>query len=100
MHRQPKVLPQTKSEFFKDGYSMRRPVEGTVARGFIPYEFKGMPDSLVVAVPNPLPVTKEVLETGKKRFDSYCSPCHGYYGKGDSRLKVRSQYRPRCIRKK
>jgi len=87
MHRQPKVLPQTSSEFFKDGYSMRKPVEGTVARGFIPYEFKGMPDSLLVVVPNPLPVTKEILERGKKKFDTYCSPCHGYYGKSDSRLR-------------
>lgn len=87
MHYQPKVLPQSKSEFFKDGRSMQNPVEGTVARGFIPYEFKGMPDSMVVITPNPLPVTKEVLELGKKKFDTYCSPCHGYYGKGDSRLR-------------
>lgn len=87
MHRQDKVLPQTQSEFFSDGYSMRKPVEGTVARGFIPYEFKGMPDSLIIPVANPLPVTKEILEKGKKRFDTYCSPCHGYYGKSDSRLR-------------
>jgi hypothetical protein len=87
MHHQPKVLPQTESKFFSDGWSMRKPVEGTVARGFIPYEFKGMPDSLVVPVANPLPVTKKVLETGKARFDTYCSPCHGYYGQGDSRLR-------------
>lgn len=87
MHHQPKVLPQTESKFFKDGWSMRKPVEGTVARGFIPYEFKGMPDSLVVPVANPLPITKKVLENGKAKFDTYCSPCHGYYGKGDSRLR-------------
>lgn len=87
MHEQPKLLPQSKSNFFKDNWSMRRPVEGTVARGFIPYEFKGMPDSMVVPTPNPLPVTKKVLEVGKKRFDTYCSPCHGYFGKGDSRLR-------------
>lgn len=87
MHYQPKVLPQSQSKFFKDGWSMRKPVEGTVARGFMPYEFKGMPDSLVVATPNPLPVTQKVLDLGKKRFDTYCSPCHGYYGKGDSRLR-------------
>lgn len=71
MHYQPKVLPQSKSTFFKDGWSMRKPVEGTVARGFMPYEFKGMPDSLVVATPNPLPVTQKVLDLGKKRFDTY-----------------------------
>jgi hypothetical protein len=87
MHEQPKVLPQTESKFFSDGWSMRKPVEGTVARGFIPYEFKGMPDSLVVPVANPLPVTKKILETGKAKYDTYCSPCHGYYGKGDSRLR-------------
>lgn len=87
MHYQPRVDPQTDSKFFKDGFSMRRPVEGTVARGFMPYEFKGMPDSLVVVTPNPLPVTQKVLDLGKKRFDTYCSPCHGYYGKGDSRLR-------------
>jgi hypothetical protein len=87
MSQQPRVDPQTDSKFFTDGWSMRRPVEGTVARGFIPYEFKGMPDSLVVPVANPLPVTKKVLETGKQRYDTYCSPCHGYYGKSDSRLR-------------
>ena len=87
MHHQAKVLPQTESKFFKDGFSMRKPVEGTVARGFIPYEFKGMHDTMIVETPNPLPVTKKVLQRGKNRFDIYCSPCHGYYGKGDSRLR-------------
>ena len=87
MHYQPRVDPQTESKFFKDGFSMRRPVDGTVARGFMPYEFKGMPDSMVVVTPNPLPVNQKVLELGKKRFGTYCSPCHGYYGRGDSRLR-------------
>lgn len=86
MWSQFKVLPQSKSTFFADGFSMRRPVEGTVARGFIPYEYKGMPDSLVKYTANPLPLTKEVLERGKMRFNTFCSPCHGYYGKGDTRL--------------
>lgn len=87
MHEQDRVDPQTYSEFFKDGYSNRKPVEGTVARGFIPYEFKGMPDSLLKPFANPLAPTKEVIDRGKNRFDIYCSPCHGYYGKGDSRLR-------------
>ncbi|MGH2574582.1 MAG: quinol:electron acceptor oxidoreductase subunit ActD [Ignavibacteria bacterium] len=88
MWKQPKVLPQTTSSFFSDGWSMRRPVEGTVARGFIPYEYKGIPDSLIkVFYVNPLPVSREIIEKGKKRFETYCSPCHGYYAKGDSRLK-------------
>jgi mono/diheme cytochrome c family protein len=28
-----------------------------------------------------------VLEKGQSRYDTYCSPCHGYYGEGDSRLR-------------
>lgn len=87
MHFQPRVNPQSQSKFFADGWSMRKPVEGTVARGFIPYEFKGMPDSLVVPAPNPLPFTQKYIDLGKKRYNSYCSPCHGYFGKGDSRLR-------------
>ncbi len=87
MHEQHRVDPQTFEKFFNDGYSNRMPVEGTVARGFIPYEFKGMPDSLLKPFVNPLEPTKTVLERGRNRFDIYCSPCHGYYGKGDSRLR-------------
>jgi len=87
MHDQARVDPQTFSDFFKDGYSNRKPVEGTIARNFIPYEFKGMPDSLVKPFVNPLEPAKEVLDRGKNRFDIYCSPCHGYYGRGDSRLR-------------
>ena len=86
MSSQKRVNPQTLSTFFKDGYSMRTPVEGTVARGFIPYEYKGMPDSLVKNLVNPLPFTQEVVDRGKKEFEIYCSPCHGYYAMGDSRL--------------
>jgi hypothetical protein len=86
MYKQFKLMPQSTNENFSDGYGMRTPVDGTVARGFIPYEYKGMPDSVVRMLANPLPLTPDVLKTGKTRFDTYCSPCHGYYGKGDSRL--------------
>lgn len=84
---QPKVLPQEKSKIFADGFGMREPVAGTVARGYMPYEYKGMPDSVVKLLSNPLPVNEKTLLTGQKRYDTYCSPCHGNYGKGDSRLR-------------
>lgn len=88
MWNQDKSLPQSRSTFFGDGFSMRVPVEGTIARGFMPYEYRGMPDSLIkVFYVNPLPVTKDIIERGKKRFDTFCSPCHGYFAQGDSRLR-------------
>jgi len=100
MHEQNRVNPQTGSTFFKDGWSMRKPVAGTVARGFIPYEFKGMPDSLVVPVSNPLPANKEILERGRLKYETFCSPCHGYYGKGDSRLRGQFPAPPTLISEK
>lgn len=87
MWKQPKIMSQSKSDFFANKSGMRDPVSGTVARGFIPYEYKGMPDSSVKLLSNPLAVSKQVLERGQERFNIYCSPCHGYFGEGDGRMK-------------
>ncbi|MCP5063025.1 MAG: cytochrome c, partial [Ignavibacteriae bacterium] len=29
----------------------------------------------------------ENLKIGKRKFDIYCSPCHGYLAEGDSRMR-------------
>jgi hypothetical protein len=86
MSDQDRLSPQQRSTVFADGFGMRKPVEGTVARGYLPYPYKG------IAVPtevlsNPLLPTKEVLDLGQKKFLTYCSPCHGNFGDGDSRLR-------------
>lgn len=87
MREQAKHIPQEESTFFNDGFAMRNTVEGTVARGLMPYKFKGKPDEAAKELVNPLPVSKENLELGKIKFDIYCSPCHGYFAEGDSRLR-------------
>jgi mono/diheme cytochrome c family protein len=86
MSVQAKLKPQRPSDLFKDGIGMRRPVEGTVARGFLPYAFKGKPDEAAKMLVNPLLPTKDVIDRGKTRFLTYCSPCHGNFARGDSRL--------------
>ncbi len=88
MMQQPKVKPQTMSEFYADGFGMRLPVAGTVARGFIPYPYAlgAKADSVGKFLVNPLLPTKAALDLGKKKFFTYCSPCHGNFGKGDSRM--------------
>lgn len=87
MWNQARIDSQSRSEFFPNKSGMRVPVNGTVARGFTPYEYQGMPDSVVKNLSNPLAVSKKVLERGQERFNIYCSPCHGYFGEGDGRLK-------------
>jgi mono/diheme cytochrome c family protein len=84
---QGKLKPQAPSALFADGKGMRAPVPGTVARGFLPYAFSGKPDSAGRTLANPLPVTEGTLERGHGKFLTYCSPCHGNFGRGDSRLR-------------
>lgn len=86
MEKQAKIIPQSASEFFADGRGMRLPVEGTVAKGFIPYPFEGQTNPTEV-LSNPYFPTKENLNLGQRKFLTYCSPCHGNFGDGDSRLQ-------------
>lgn len=87
MMEQEKLNPQSSSEIFNDGFGMRLPVQGTVSRGYLPYPYTALPDEAGAKLVNPLPVTKSVIDIGQKKYDVYCSPCHGYYGEGDSRLR-------------
>ena len=86
MREQSKLTAQEGSTFFADGFGMRMPVKGTVARGTMPYLFKGKPELAATTLHNPLLPTKMNLELGRKKFNIYCSPCHGYFAKGKSRL--------------
>ncbi len=86
MDKQAKIIPQTGSDFFADGRGMRLPVEGTVAIGFIPYPFEGETNPTEV-LSNPSFPTEENLAFGQRKFLTYCSPCHGNFGDGDSRLQ-------------
>ena len=86
MSEQDKEVPQRKSIFFSDGFGMRKPVSGTVARGFIPYPYMGQPAPAALFA-NPLLPTDEVIALGKKKFLTFCSPCHGNTADGDSRLR-------------
>lgn len=86
MMEQDRLNAQSKSLMFSNGSGMRPPVEGTVARGAMPFLFKGEPDKAGEMLVNPLSPTKETLELGRTKFNTFCSPCHDYYGKGMNRL--------------
>ena len=86
MAYQDKTTAQEKSDFFPDNYGMRTKVEGTIARGFVPYPYAGQNNPTEV-LNNPLLPTKENLVLGEEKYLSFCSPCHGNYADGDSRLR-------------
>jgi mono/diheme cytochrome c family protein len=81
---QPRLSPQRESAFFRDGFGMRPPVEGTVARGHLPYPFRTQDEA--AALVNPLPRSAEVLKLGKKVFTNHCAVCHGALGDGTPTL--------------
>lgn len=87
MSEQPRLNAQGQSVIFKDGYGMRPPVEGTIARGYIPYPYKDNQAEAAANLINPLEVNERNLEIGKKKFLTFCSPCHGNLGDGASRLR-------------
>jgi mono/diheme cytochrome c family protein len=110
MQDQPKMKPFRATSFFPDGLSSRPPVEGTVPRGFLRSDvefFTGkkvktgtsQPTSATAANPFaddvdvlPIPVTQDVLTTGRQRYDIFCAVCHGLTGYGDG-MVVRRGFR-------
>lgn len=82
MYRQASVRAQEQDPQAPNGVGMREPVKGTVPRGYEPYTL-GFADSLEAnALVNPLPATTEVLESGRKYYNTYCIVCHGARGDG------------------
>ncbi len=84
MLQQPRLDPQAPSAFFRDGRGMRMPVEGTVARGYLPYTIQT--DAEADGLVNPLPRTQDVLRQGQRVYANRCSVCHGASGDGVSTL--------------
>ena len=91
MFYQPKGDPLKPSDFFADGGVSRPLVSNTIAVGQLKVDqalYAGMiGTNLVTAFP--FPITREVMDRGRQRFEIYCAPCHGYAGKADGMVVQR-----------
>jgi mono/diheme cytochrome c family protein len=96
MHIQPYYRPMDKSDFFGDARSARPPVEGTVARGDLRADsyFYTAKIGSTTGDYMPFPVTKEVLERGRERYNIICAPCHGRVGDGNGFIPTRGFRQP------
>jgi mono/diheme cytochrome c family protein len=93
MDNQPKVKPQSRLMLFADRRGMRPPVGGTVARGSIAGDsaFRlGTTDGQNWVDPIPMSIDQPMIERGRRRYDIYCSPCHGLSGYGDGMVSKRA----------
>ena len=96
MYNQPKNKALEASTFFPDGRSARLPVAGTIAQGQLRLDrhfYEGKADT-GLATTLPMPLTAELLERGRQRFDIYCSPCHDRTGRGNGMIVQRGMKRP------
>lgn len=85
MDYQPKGQPLEASDFFYDGMVMRRPVQGTVARGELEENLElvtGRDAAGAYVVSSPASASDATLERGADRFTIYCQPCHDKRGTG------------------
>ncbi len=91
MHVQPRYNPLAKSDFFPDQRAARPLVEGTVAQGELrsdTYFYTGKIGNNAGEF-MPFPVTKQVLDRGRERFNIYCAPCHSRAGDGNGFIPTR-----------
>lgn len=104
MDDQDRINTQEANSFFKDGMGSRKPVAGTVPRGFKPdgsgpnfgnsdsYLHTGtMGDAYGTGMPEELELAKHpeaLLRRGEERYKISCMPCHGESGNGKGTVAV------------
>lgn len=83
-----------KYEIFPDGYEALAPVEGTIARGWMPYDYVNSIEGKTLAkdsLRNPLSYTEENYKKGAELYNTYCGICHGDKGDGQGTLAKREK---------
>lgn len=79
---------------FENEQEAKLPVEGTVPRGWMPYELEFSNQGYQTAkdsLKNPIAYTEENIEKGKALYDIYCAVCHGAKGDGQGILVKREK---------
>ncbi len=79
---------------FPGGQEAMLPAEGSVPRGWMPYDYKNSNVGYQLAkdsLKNPVQYTAENLEKGKALYGIYCAICHGDKGNGKGHLVKREK---------
>jgi len=95
MYRSQSYDTYSEHAVFPNQQSAMLPVEGTISRGWQPYEYENSQEGLELAreqLKNPLPVTEENLGMGRKIYTINCAVCHGDKGDGEGILPKREKF--------
>jgi mono/diheme cytochrome c family protein len=81
--------------FLPSGSEAMQPVDNTISRGWLPYEYANDLDGKDMAKLQSSPLdslnTEANLATGKELYDIYCAICHGAKGDGQGTLVKREK---------
>ncbi len=86
--------PYGEYDIFPGGSEALLPAEGSVSRGWKPYDFENNPEGFAAAkaqLTNPLPYTEGNLAAGRQLYTIYCAICHGDAGDGQGILVQREK---------
>ncbi|WP_233244051.1 cytochrome c [Tamlana fucoidanivorans] len=79
---------------FPNGVEAQLPAEGTVPRGFVPFDIENSTEGYALAketLKSPLDSTQVDFVRGKELYDIYCGICHGTKGNGQGNLVKREK---------
>jgi len=82
-------------EIFPGEQEAMLPAEGSIPRGWQPYDYENTTAGLELAkveLQNPLSVTEENLAKGAELYTIYCAVCHGDKGDGKGILMQREKF--------
>ena len=87
----------SQSDAFKSGKEGQLPVEGTINRGFEPYDYPNTPEALLALkaanLKSPLGVLSEKdMAKAKGLYEIYCAICHGNAGDGKGKLVAQGKF--------
>jgi len=75
----------TSNPVFENGITAQLPVEGTIARGSVVYDYPNSEEGYQMAKDSlhaPIAVSEERLKKGEASYKLYCAICHGDTGDG------------------
>ncbi|GGH44580.1 cytochrome C [Mangrovimonas yunxiaonensis] len=84
----------SESNAFRNGKEGQLPVEGTIPRGYKPFDIDNTIEGFELAkttLKSPLDSTQVDMAKGKELYDIYCGICHGNKGAGQGNLVKREK---------
>ena len=90
MYRSSSYETYSENPLFTNNSTARQPVEGTIARGFMPFEYENSLEDYLRAgkeLISPLDNNTNNFNQGQVLYGMFCAHCHGKKGDGNSSIK-------------